>query len=270
MTAIMQKQYNVGDELVTCGDKICLIVGQTDRAGVFLIEGDKIRWEYYADNLLPEAGRYATSKYETLWYELSGSTAKTLRRPLIVQIANSLFSALHADNASAIDGHFKAVEESVHYNARANQSFRYLLGALTALGVTALTEVCVGFLIGVPTDTARFFIAAAAGGVGAIMSVLQRLSSLEIDRHAPLWYAVLQGAARVALGVLFGVFFALANKANIVLGTFAENLYAVAAFSVLAGISERFVPEMIRRMESGEVSRAASDHQPNNGMEPRR
>jgi len=93
---------------------------------------------------------------------------------------------------------------------------------------------------------------------------------LEISPFAPLWYTVLQGAARIAVGVLFGVFFALANKANLVLGTFAENLNAVAAFSILAGISERFVPEIIRKLESGEVSPEAPDTQPNKDMEPMR
>ncbi len=254
------KQYKVGDQLITSGDQISFIVGQTARAGVFLIEGDKIRWEFYADHVIPQVTRRATSKYEALWYELSRSTGKELRRPLILQIANALFCGLHEDTDSAVDNCFKVVEESVHYNAKANQAFRYLLGALVALAIAAFIEVGLGYLIGVNTPAGPILLATAAGGVGAIASVLQRISSLEISPFAPLWYALLQGAARIALGVLFGAFFALANKANLVLGTFAENLYAVVVFGALAGISERFVPELIRKLESAEGSPGASDN----------
>jgi hypothetical protein len=90
--------------------------------------------------------------------------------------------------------------------------------------------------------------------MGAVVSVLQRINSLDFSRFAPLWYTLLQGAARVVLGVLFGVFFVLANKANLLLGTFAENLYAIAAFGALSGVSERFIPEIIRKMESSEIT----------------
>src|SRR5262249_22023257 len=160
------------------------------------------------------------------------------------------------------------VEEIVHYNAMANQSFRYLLGASVALIIALFIEICFGHFIGFTTYVGPIILAAAAGGVGAIASVLQRISSLEISPYAPLWYAVLQGAARVLVGALFGVFFALANKANLVLGTFANNLYAIAAFGVLAGISERFVPEIIRKMESGEVTSGVPDTPPNKGLQP--
>jgi len=76
--------------------------------------------------------------------------------------------------------------------------------------------------------------------------------------------------ARVVLGVLFGVFFPLANKANLILGTFAENLYAIAVFGVLSGISERFVPEIIRKLESGEVSPGGSDSQSSKSVQSSR
>lgn len=256
MTATKPPQYKVGDPLITTGDKICHIVGETDRAGVFLIEGDKIRWEFYADNVIPEQARRATSKYEALWYTVSASFPPKVRRSLVLEIANSLFSALDSETVSAVDDYFKVVEEKVGYQAKANQSFRYLLGALIALVITLVLDVALGYSIGFGI-AGPILLAAGAGGIGAIASVLQRIGSLEISRFAPLWFAFVQGGARVGLGVLFGLFFVVANKANLVLGTFAENLYAVAAFSALAGISERFIPEIIRKLESGEPTSAA-------------
>ena len=172
---------------------------------------------------------------------------------------------------SAVDDAFKVVEESVHYNnAKANEAFRYLLGAVLALAIAGLIEGGLVYLVGLTAQTRPILLAALAGGVGAVVSVLQRISSLEISPFAPLWYACLQGMARVVLGVLFGVFFALANKANLALGTFAENLYAIAVFGALSGISERFVPEIIRKLESGEVSPGGSDSQSSKSVQSAR
>jgi hypothetical protein len=258
MTAIKPPQYKIGDLLITTGEKICHIVGETDRAGVFLIEGDKIRWEFYADHVIPEQARHAHSKYEALWYTVSASFPPKLRRSLVLEIANSLFSALGATTVSAVDEYFRVVGEKVGYQAKTNQSFRYLLGALITLAIAGVIEVALGYCIGFGI-AGPFLLAASAGGVGAIASVLQRIGSLEISQFAPLWFAFVQGGARVGLGVLFGLFFVVTNKANLVLGTFAENLYAVTAFSALAGISERFVPEIIRKLESGEPTAAATN-----------
>lgn len=256
MSATKPPQYKVGDSLITTGDKICHIVGETDRAGVFLIEGDKIRWEFYADSVVPEHAHHATSKYEALFYTVSASFPPKLRRSLVLEIANSLFSALDSKTAAPVDGYFTVVEEKVGYQAKANQSFRYLLGAGIALVATGVIDVALGYWIGFGI-AGPVLLAAGAGGMGAIASVLQRIGSLDISRFAPLWFAFVQGGARVGLGVLFGLFFVVANKANLVLGSFAENVYAVAAFGALAGISERFIPEIIRKLESGEPTVAA-------------
>ena len=102
---------------------------------------------------------------------------------------------------------------------------------------------------------------ACAGGLGAVLSVFQRIGRLEISQYAPRWYAVFQGVARGGLGVFFGMFFVLVNRANLLLGTFMDNVYATLTFAALAGISERFIPEIIRKLEN-----YATDHGP--GTEP--
>ena len=84
----------------------------------------------------------------------------------------------------AVDDAFKVVEESVHYNAKANQAFRYLLGAVLALAIAGLIEGGIVYLVGLTAQTRPILLAALAGGVGAVVSVLQRISSLEISPFA--------------------------------------------------------------------------------------
>ena len=67
-------QYNLGDKLVTTGEKITHIFGQTTRAGVFSVRG-QIRWEYYADTTIPENVHVAISIFEELWYRIAAQNA---------------------------------------------------------------------------------------------------------------------------------------------------------------------------------------------------
>ena len=243
-------QYKIGDKLITNGEEIKHIVGQTNRAGVYLVEGDRIRWEYYADRELPPYVHYAISKYEPLWYTVCASIIPKRRKELIRQIANSLFSALNAGHEIDIHIFFKTVEEHVYYRAAANQSYRYLLGTLSSFGIIFM---CILFVHKVLITDARWtpiLVSGIFGGIGAILSVLQRLNGLEISRFSPLWYSFVEGVARGGIGTIFGVFFALANQANLVLGSFKGCLYAISTFATIAGVSERFVPELIKNLES--------------------
>ena len=122
MHKIEPKQYKVGDQ--------------------FISSGDKIRWEFYADHVV------------------------------------------HADMDPAVDDAFKVAEESAHYNAKANQAFRYPLGAVLALAIAGLIEGGLVYLVGLTAQTRPILLAALAGGVGAVVSVLQRISSLEISPFA--------------------------------------------------------------------------------------
>jgi hypothetical protein len=253
MNAITPKQYKVGDALETSGDRIVKVVGQTNSAGVFIIAESKIRWELYSDTMTPAAQR-AMTKFEGLWYEVLRSTRKGARESYVNQIANAFFRGLHATTEEAADACFTLIEEIVHFNTKANQCLSYLFGAWVCLLIAIPIDIAVCYGLGRTFRTDPIFLAAAAGAVGAMASVLQRVGSLDINPLAPLWYAVLQGGARIALGMLFGVFFALANKANMVLGTFAKDLSAILVFGIVAGISERFVPEILQRLESTKAS----------------
>jgi uncharacterized membrane protein len=54
-----------------------------------------------------------------------------------------------------------------------------------------------------------------------------------------------QGFIRILLGVLFGVLLTIAVYANIVPGIIHGNYYSLFVFGVVAGLSERFVPDIL-------------------------
>ena len=66
----------------------------------------------------------------------------------------------------------------------------------------------------------------------------------------------LEGVSRISVGCFFGVLFALMCQGNLVLGVFKEELNALLVFAIISGFSERFVPELMEKLEASAVKDA--------------
>jgi hypothetical protein len=112
----------------------------------------------------------------------------------------------------------------------------------------------------------EILISAAAGAVGAIVSVLQRMASekSKFAVHYDLGKRILYmlGSNRPVLGVVFGVFtyFVLASG---ILGTSPPSgtnpLYYYGSLAFVAGFSERFTRVLAKNVESLVPSQGATD-----------
>jgi len=86
----------------------------------------------------------------------------------------------------------------------------------------------------------------ALGGVlGATISVMQRGSNLTVNPLGPPWQIVFAGLTRIALGMIFGFVLVVAAKANISMGITNGNLWSLFVLTIVAGLSERFVPDVL-------------------------
>ena len=238
-------QYSIGDKLITSGEKVVHICGQSNTCGVFVVAGERIKWEYYASDNIPNHVHRANAFMEDLFFRVGATIVEKRRPSLIKQLGSALFGAIDSGDENTAP-YFDTLSEQVAFRSNANQSYRYIIGSLIAVIITSLTS----FILWKQTNTPQTILIGIVGGAfGALISVLQRISNLGLSKFAPLWYTFFQGVARTGLGVLFGLFFVLANQGEIAMSAYKSNLWAVAAFAALAGISERFIPELIRRME---------------------
>ena len=87
------------------------------------------------------------------------------------------------------------------------------------------------------------------GIIGSAVSIFARSNTIEISPFKQNFFTAFQGASRIALGALFGFVFVCCVKANILLSILSEKPTGVFAFSILAGFSETFVPELLKHME---------------------
>jgi len=91
---------------------------------------------------------------------------------------------------------------------------------------------------------------ATFGAVGAMISVLQRFKKMQISTYASPSYIVFEGFSRIMLGTFFGVILMLAVKGEILFATYSNNYSALSLFAIIAGLSERLIPEFIETIEN--------------------
>lgn len=105
---------------------------------------------------------------------------------------------------------------------------------------------------------------AACGSIGAFLSVSINLRSLQIDPAAPRAMTTISAVSRVVIGMIGAGFILLVARGNLVLGLLADlnNPEALLAIGVLAGFSETFVPNVLRRVET--QADVAGDNSPSN------
>ena len=107
-------------------------------------------------------------------------------------------------------------------------------GRLDAAGIDALPSLVVGVI---------------GGAVGAMASIVLRSSTLNLAPYAHWQLEAIQGAVLIILGAVFGFILVAAVRGEIVLSFLDGKPYGLLVFSILAGFSEKYVPEILAGME---------------------
>ncbi|WP_312377122.1 hypothetical protein [Pseudomonas oryzihabitans] len=91
------------------------------------------------------------------------------------------------------------------------------------------------------------------GALGAMISVLQRAKSLKVELYESIELILLQGGVRISLGCAFGVIALVASKSGLLLELLSQSDNKMFLLSVIAGFSERLIPDFIGRIAEGDV-----------------
>jgi hypothetical protein len=101
-------------------------------------------------------------------------------------------------------------------------------------------------------DAATIAIGTCLGGLGAMLSILTRTSTIPVDAAAGAKLHYIESAARVLVGMCGALVVSMAVKANIVLGLAngtAPEGAVLLVLSLAAGASERILPGVIKKVE---------------------
>ncbi len=241
---ISPSNYKIGDR-TRAGTTIAFIFGVTEELIVYRDTDQKVQWE--TSDLTPTATQIHHI-FARLHACMKSSVPKARRDEFRDQLAQALFLALTEGHPDQAIEHFTDVEQALTqaalYRARLCYGVSGTVTFIVLAGATAATAYLTNQVL------ARTFALSALSGIsGAWASVLHRSSSLALGPFDPTGQHIFQGSTRIGLGILFGLFTAVASKANLLLGFAFENLWVMLVLTFLAGFSERFVPEMIKAFE---------------------
>lgn len=256
------KQYKIGDQGAS-GQKITTILGQSSLAVVYTTDDDHLRWEYFAnDEIVPNWLLPSLTTFDSLMGKIKQVLPKQYKKDAFSELGKDLFAALNIIDEKDFYDTFKSLKHDILLKAIEPLRIRYIMSAVIT------TIVIIGILIPLAFIFKDYhqdaFICCTIpvfGSLGAVLSIMQRSTTLELDPLSSKKYVSLQGAIRAILGLLCGIFLLIVIKANLLLGTFASNNYVIAVFATIAGFSERFVPDLVNKFETSQkVSDTGGDN----------
>ncbi|SHH05921.1 hypothetical protein [Massilia sp. CF038] len=230
-------------EITKDGHVIASIAAQDEDLLVYITNADQIRY-FTASNAFAERIDLGVinSTMSKLNRLLDACDDDKLKAKLNNRIASSLYDALLSASTEAAERRFTEIQGTLEglvdrHTAKLRIMTMHIFLTIIVAGVISI----VAFYL---VDGREFLLSAAAGGVGALFSILSRNSEITVQPFYSFWNNFLECFAKMLAGMIAAVFVVLAVKANVVLG-FASSTFYTLFLSVLAGFSERFVPDFL-------------------------
>lgn len=232
------------------------MLGESTIASVFTTKDNQLRWKYKANGgVVPTTLLPAIAEFDSIMATIAVSVAKPSKRDCYHRLGKALFAALQIQEGVKPAIHFRAVRLLVRTKAKERARLVYVVASMAATMLLALVILPLYLYLRNP-EIRLIALGGCFGSIGASISVLQRNPSLDIDPWMSNGYLKLQGITRIVLGFIFGCIFVLASKANFVLGVVRDNPYPLLVLCIVAGFSERVIPELLSKFESSNAVRA--------------
>jgi hypothetical protein len=207
---------------------------------VFEFEPEKIKTDSAKVKLL----------HQTLYEKIPEGISKGLEKKLLRELGHCLFSAFEAENYEASEALFEPFIEKVERVK--SPEFAILEYTIISAVLTIVFSSALAWLYFNLIDTEAVFAMAmlcgAGGVVGSLFSTLQRQITINLDLMASRAFVVMQSLIRVISGLLAAIILFLASKSDIALGFAKDNPYTLLLFCVLAGFSERLIPDLFNKL----------------------
>jgi hypothetical protein len=238
----------VGEKCPT-GSIVKSILGQSSRAAVYTTEDGQLRWNYTENNgMVPGGLAPSLSKFDALMSEIKVFAPEKHRTECYTLLGKALFSALNSEPSTASVQSFDQVSAHLHRLAQQTTRTNFVLQCMAITFVYSAAILTILHWGSLPHKI--FIYCAVFGAIGACISVMQRASDIDIDWTLNGKALLVQSGVRITLGLIFGAIFVLACKADFLLGAFKHNEGALLFLSIVAGFSERMIPELFSRLEA--------------------
>ena len=242
------KHYEIGHECEN-GEKIKNILGRNPNLIVFITEGKELRYE--TSNKFSDKKTNIIKVYHSYSSKIRMSVPDSHKENAYIYLGHALYSAFLSDDEEPMSL-FNDVENYIFTSSKEKAKIFYLLSGLVSSIIISLIIILTRYFILTNNDYEYlniFFIASFCGVWGALISIFQRSKNFSLDPFTSIFYISFQSTTIIVLGLIFGCLFILAYKAKLILGILDGNIYTIELFSVLSGFSERFIPELLNKID---------------------
>lgn len=226
---------------------------------VFLDHSHDIDWKtsntYDAEKRFPDGWARVQTRAAALEQILSEDASASVKRACGRLVAEGVARGLSGDVKAANDALDKAESYVAERNREVGRLLRlkgasatwaaiFLFCSVTWVGRTYSRDILGAAVFSV-------ILCAGAGATGALLSVFLNTVSRVPDSTASKALQYFEAVARVGAGSFGAAFAALGVQAGILfpqLRTVPDGAAGLALVSILAGFSERFVPDLVRKV----------------------
>lgn len=238
--------YIVGDE-AEGGSVIGVIIGSAPNFIVFMTEDEGLRWELDDDNR-PDHFADCVARFDKLQSMVINSVPRRKRQKSLKEsLGRALFVSVTSRSPEA-EVKFDAIGSRVENEIRLQARLHYVVASLVLASFVGCAVYGLKHFE-IMGDLFSYGLGASAGAVGAALSVLLRSGSINVPPFSTPFEHSFQGLSRVLLGTLSGLVLSVLINAEIVLGLLKGNLDALSVFCIIAGFSERYLPDILYSIE---------------------
>ncbi|MDQ1233333.1 hypothetical protein QE450_000831 [Paenibacillus sp. SORGH_AS306] len=231
----VRKKINLGTVFVSSSSNIT----------IYMERNKELRWYYEG---LPEYMVISFSEFRRL-HSLSNSLLNGVNRELINRnLAVAMTNSNILQDPDRSSAQFSEIENSIKERATARVKFNILL-LISTLGLVIIF-LCFYFYFSyvIPEIISNLIIGAAGGTLGSVISVIQRNDKITVDfLLSPLAIGT-ESISRLLLGIIFGIILVLLIQSELITLFSIKNISALCVLSIIAGFSERFVPDFLDKI----------------------
>lgn len=229
--------------------------------------GEKIEFVYRASRdvvIYETESGFVTAEYEENFPELIHLTIRyyhelgakiptdiddhkfeNLKRMLI----SSYFEALSSSTEKQVKEAFREIKKSIG-NTKKRSEIKSVFILSSILVCACISSISFYYFNVSSNNFKEIFACISFGCIGSLFSVLQRNNDFEFDSNQESKYIILQSCFTSLFGAISGGILFIVCKSGIALTIANENIYALAVLSIIAGFSERMIPELFKKIES--------------------
>lgn len=175
--------------------------------------------------------------------------------------------------STAAEGNITAAKEILNeleiniINMQKNDGrVQYLLGSISAI-IFLVVIMIIGALVNhfmnikIISQNDNLIYMSILGGLGGFLSVIRRITSIDIDSNYGFCNNFISGMSRIIISIICGICTFYLIKSNIFLGILNNidkdtSSYATYLLGIVSGFSENFVPNLFNKIETETINKS--------------